>query len=165
MELDLWNVICRTRFVEPDLWNLVCGTWSLELCLWNMICWTWLVGEEMRGGLTWWRHSLQTLFGSWKYIKVRWFCAHVRVKGGGLTWWLHSLQTLSGSIYGTIFGTFMDNLWNIYGIIFIYGTFMEHLWNLDLWNAFFARGVSLFWIYGTLDLWNIYGTFMELIFW
>ena len=30
-------------------------------------------------------------------------------------------------------------------------------------RVFCERGVT-FWIYGTLDLWNIYGTFMELIF-
>ena len=40
------------------------------------------------------------------------------------------------NIFGGIDGTFMEYLWNIYGIVMedvwnIYGRFMEYLWNIN----------------------------------
>ena len=69
--------------------------WELQI-LWNTMvlctcmCWGW--GSNIAASLT------ADSSGSCKYCEIRWFCAHVCVKGGGPTWWsTHCRQSLGAA--------------------------------------------------------------------
>jgi len=48
----------------------------------------------------------------------------------------------------TVYGIYMENIWNIYGI------YMEYIGNIYIWNIY---GIYMEYI------WNIYGIYMEYI--